>query len=557
MHFGKKFRRGPLAVVLTALVIAAVILLNAGATALFRGNFLFIDLTGDALYTVNDETYALLDQNFRSVQDPQVEIFFCADPDRLEADTMMRYIYYTAQGLAKHYPDVIRVSTVDVLSNPSAVDAYRTLSYSSIYPDNIIVATESEFRIHSVQNFFIYDSDDTPWAYSGERIFARSIIAVTNAKAPICGITVNHGEPFALSAEGTVSEDQEYGTFLSVIESAGYKIQPLNLEDDEIPEDCRLIVIFDPQTDFSSEGYLESDRTSELKKLDRFLDDTNSLMVFADSDTPQLPLLEEFLADWGIAFERYEDGGTTQNYQIVSPRDSLDTDGTTVIGVYETGGTGASFTSEMMSAGKKPKVVFGDAIPIRYSASYEQIYVMADSEKGTAPYRCGSYSSNGHSRAVYDLFRTTGSDRGTYARTVGDSGEAGSTLVDPAGFKLATVTVENRVISEWLTLNVSDPTYVCAFSSTAFASDELLDRAYGNTDLLLQILRWAGREVIPVNLGIEPMDPQEINSEGTLSEKDYSARTTAVTTVILVLIPALTVTAVGIRVLVRRKNTAR
>ena len=570
MKFGEKFRHGPIAIAVTALVILAILLVNAGVTALVKGNLLFIDLTGDSIYTVNSDTYDLLDQTFDSVradrgdEELRVDIIFCADLDLLQRSELMRYVYYTARSFAKHYPDIIHVSTVDVWSNPSSVDDYRTNSYSSIYQTNVIIASGSEFRIHTLRSFYTFDSDTEtePWAYSGERIMTRSIIAVTRAEAPICAITTNHGEPFG-DAYADADGNQKYATFLSVIEGAGYDIQFFDLEKEEIPADCRLIVVFDPKTDFTSGGYLSGEETSELKKLDVFLDAANSLMVFAGAETPSLPNFEEFLADWGIAFERYRDPDDETivlgNYQVISPKDSVDVNSTTVIGVYETGGTGATVTQEMTSTGSAPKVVFGNAMPIRYSASYEQAYQMADSEKGTAAFTYGSYGKNAHYRNIYSLFYSSGAARGTYAHAVNgttvltDAAEA--EIVDPAGsFKLATMTVESRTVSEgkgYTTVN--DATYVCAFSSVEFASNDLLgSNAYGNTDLLLQVLRSIGREVVPVGLSFEPMYSSEIDANSSL-EEGYAERTNTVTTIILTLIPALVCTVAGIWVLVRRR----
>ena len=125
MKFGNKFRHGTAAIAITAIVIVAVILLNVGLTAIFSRSFVFADLTSEAVYTLNSETTFLLDQTFESVrqareaegeEDVHVDIIFCTDPDLLTGNTLMRYVYYTARRLAKKYPNVISVKTVDVSS---------------------------------------------------------------------------------------------------------------------------------------------------------------------------------------------------------------------------------------------------------------------------------------------------------------------------------------------------------------------------------------------------------------------------------------------------------
>lgn len=576
MKFGNKFRHGSLSLAITVLVLVAVVLLNVGVTALTNRRLLFGDLTSDSIYTLNSETTFLLDQTFDSVrqmraetgeEDVKVEIIFCADPDILTQNTLMRYVYYTARSLAKKYPKIISVRTVDVWSNPSAVDAYRTNSYSSIYQSNVIVSSGSEFRLLSLKNFYTYssDTDEEPWAYSGERIFARAIIAVTKAEAPICCVTVNHGEPFSFRGSYDAANSNEtYKGLLQTVIGAGYRIESIDLAAQEIPADCRLILVFDPQTDFSSGSSL-SGSAGEIGKLDAFLANANSMLVFADADTPYLSNFEEFLGEWGIAFGRYTDPdnewNVLGNYQVkaLDSRDAIDSANLALVASYETEGTGGSVTSEMRKNGIPAKIVFPNAMPIQYSSTYSKTYYLPTEESDTSgAFTYASYHSNAHSRNIYDLFRAS---KTSYA--VAQSGGVpltdgeGNPVTDPYGnYKLATITSENRTVSEGQGYtSVNNNSYVCAFSSTAFAGDDLLlSNTYGNTDVLLQILRTVGRETVGVGLKFEPMyDAEMTQSNTSTGQTYYTEKGNAARTVVLVLLPALTATGLGIWVLVRRR----
>lgn len=576
MKFGNKFRHGSLSLAITVLVIVAVLLVNVGITALTNRSLLFGDLTSESVYTLNPETTFLLDQTFETVEKTRaengeeaakVEIIFCADPDLLTQNTLMRYVYYTARSLAKKYPKIISVRTVDVWSNPSAVDAYRTNSYSSIYQSNVIVASGSEYRLLSMKSFYTYssDTDEEPWAYSGERIFTRAIIAVTKAEAPICCVTVNHGEPFSFRGNyNAATANEQYKGLLQTVIGAGYRIQAIDLAAEEIPEDCRLILVFDPQTDFSS-GNLLSGSAGETGKLDAFLANANSLMVFADADTPYLSNFEEFLEEWGIAFSRYTDPENELqvlgNYQVKSLKssDSIDSANLSLVAAYETEGTGGTVTSEMRKAGAAPKVIFPNAMPILYSSTYTKTYHIPTEESDTSgAFTYASYHSNAHSRSIYDLFRASKTayavaQNGGVALTDG----TGNPITNADGnYKLATLTSENRTVGEgqgYTTVN--NNSYVCAFGSTAFANDELLlSNSWGNTDVLLQILRTIGRESVGVGLKFEPMyDAEMTQSNTSTGEAYYTEAGNAVRTAVLALLPALTATGLGIWVLVRRR----
>lgn len=572
--FGKKWKYGSASVALTAAVIAAVILANLLVGALCSGNLWFIDLTPDKvsakgqiksskMYTLTETTKNLLASTLadanegRSENDPAVvDVIFCADPDMLIGNEWLRYIYYTALQMQKLHPDQIRVSTTDVWDNPSSVDAYRTNSYSSIYQTNVIVASGTEFRIYNYKSFYTVDSDTSnfdPWAYNGEKTFLSGIIAVTRAESPICVLTTNHGEPFA-TEEGRA----EYSEFIKVVEGAGYEVQYLDLAAEELPENCRLIITFDPQTDFKS-SFL-GDGVSETLKIEKHLDKAYSFMVFADADTPKLTNLEEFLEEWGIAFERYEStngaGETVSGaFELVDADNSLDSEGLTVIGQYETEGLGGSLTKPMRESGGSPKVIFGNAISITYAPNYETSYRLADEESGTVAFTYGYYYRNSWSRDIYDIFRTS-STAFAYAKSEGERlvDAEGKALVaatydlhDP--FRLMTITRHSRTVGEGKGYtNINDASYVCAVASTDFASNKVLSsNAYGNTDVLLATLRQIGREVEPVGITLNPMYEAEIGIDY------YTTASNTAWTVTLCLIPLFTCGIAGLIVLIRRR----
>ena len=555
--FERKLRYGSASVGLGALVIAAVILLNVVFGALCSGRLWFIDMTPLAkkapstLYTLSPVAEQMLGQAIDSANanreegaDPvKVDIIFCNDPDMLLKSDLMRYVYYTALEMEKAYPETIRVSTRDVWNNPSSVDEFRTNSYSTIQQSNVIISSGTEFRVYSYRAFFTYDDlgDADPWAYSGEKNFVKGITAVTRAESPICALTVNHGEPFA-----TEQGRAEYSEFLNVLDNAGYKTVFLDLETQEIPENCRLIITFDPQKDFVTDFY--GGAVSELKKLDAFLDKAYSFMVFADADTPKLRNLEEYLEEWGIVFSR-EAGAT---YEVVDPSNSLDGVGMTMIGQYEPEGIGGHLTEDMREKGASPKVVFGNALAIAYSPTYQQTYVLADEEEGTGAYTYASYFRNNKTRSMYDVFRT-GNAAFAYAKENGvrltDADGKDIKVDTTANYRLMTITQHFRAVGEGQGYtNVYDNSYVCAVGSTEFASNAVLStNAYGNTDVLLSTLRTIGREI--EGSGIF----QKSFYDPIMDEDYYSPQVNVAITVVLVLLPVISLGSAGLVILIKRR----
>jgi hypothetical protein len=564
---GRRIGRRALSLAVTAVVMLAVLFLNIGFTVLSSKNLWFADLTPEEMYGLTDVSKTYLTNAFDKLnadrramgeKDVEVEIIFCADRDILRANERMRYVYYTALQLQKAFPKTIKVEVTDVWKNPSSVDAYRTNAFSSIYQDNIIIASGSEFRITSIDAFYGFtQGEKTPWAYYAEKRYVQTILAVTQAEAPICALTVNHGEPFA-TEEGKA----QYSAFLDVIRGAGYKTVFLDLDTQEIPENCRLIITFDPQTDFLSKDKAQSG-VSEISRLETYLDRYYSFLIFADADTPldKLPNLTEYLSEWGVVLNRHTDKeqGIFGNYHVVSDF-AVDANGTMLIGAYEPEAVGGSITKSMREKAGSPKVIFPNAIPISYSPSYQQTFVLANEASGTGAFHYGQYYRNNRMRNMFDIFR---SDSSAVAQVKLPGGE---TLTDEQGnpvlvneqgdYKLMTLTREQKMVSEGKGYtSVTYTAYVGAVGSTEFASNELLlSNAYGNTDVLLQTLRAIGQEVVPVDIALKPMHKDAMTAiSSSTGEAYFTKKGNTTWTVVLVLLPAAVFATLGITVLVRRK----
>ena len=564
---GRKIGRSALSLTVTAVVLLAVLFLNVGFSALSSRRLWFGDMTPEDMYGLTDTSKDYLGNAFDALNatrrasgesDVKVKIIFCADRDILLANTRMRYVYYTALQLQKAFPKTIEVEITDVWKNPSSVDAYRTNTFASIYQDNIIIASGSEFRITSIDAFYGFSSGESePWAYYAEKRYVQTILAVTQAEAPICALTVNHGEPFA-TEEGRA----QYSAFLEVIRGAGYRCVFLDLQKDEIPENCRLIITFDPQSDFLTRQQSQIG-VSEVSRLESFLDKYYSFLVFVDADTPleNLPNLTEYLTEWGILLETYEDQaeGVFGNLNVISDS-SLDAKGSMLIGAYEPEAVGGSITKNMREKAGSPKVIFPNALPISYSASYQETYVLADETQGTGAFHYAQYYRNNRMRNMFDVFRSDASAVTQVKLPGGEiltDAEGNPVLVNEQGdYKLMTLTREQKLVSEGKGYtSVTYTAYVGAIGSTEFASNELLlSNAYGNTDVLLQTLRAIGQEVIPIDISLKAMHKDAMTqTSSSTGEAYFTQKGNTTWTVVLALLPAVTFAVLGTVVLVRRK----
>ena len=155
----RKFRHGSTAALLTAFLIAVVVIINITFTALAQKYMWYTDMTTEKLYTLSQEAIDLMDESFKKVEaargeEIKVDIIFCDEKDNLMAETTQRYVLETALQLQTEFPDIIDVKFIDVWTNPSAVDKYRNNAHSNIYSTNVIVASGTEFRVYALQASF-------------------------------------------------------------------------------------------------------------------------------------------------------------------------------------------------------------------------------------------------------------------------------------------------------------------------------------------------------------------------------------------------------------------
>ena len=468
-----------------------------------------------------------------------INVKFCTERDKVYAADKLRMIQYSVLALQKEFPDAVKVEYLNIEKNPSQVQKYKATSSTNIYSHQIIFEFGTEYRVCSYDYFFLKNdtSSSEHWAYNGEQKIASLLLALTRAESPIAAFITNHGEAM-----------ENCSSLMNLVHRAGFDVVTIDLSKDEIPADCRLLISYDPQTDFLGLGnaaFVEGDE-SEIDKLDKFLDKAYSFMLFVDADTPELPVLEEYMEEWGIAIGRAENAeGELDNLLIRDQMNKLDKDGYTPMGEYVTTGGGASITEDMRKVAYPAKVVFPNAVAITMSESYRKTHVVPDDTNGvTEAYVYGSYYRNGVSRYFHDVFKTSGS------ASVEAFGKQYQVATDLNRFNLMTLSIESRTVMETNYLSTQEPSYVAVFGSTLFASDTILDSAaYGNADVLTATLRHMGRVVMPADLEFKAFKVFNVDTEVA----PVNVGSTILTTALMTLLPIALCAVVGVVIGVKRK----
>ena len=502
----KKFRHGSVSIALTVVVIAAVILLNAIFTALSQKYLWYIDMTPEPRFTLSEEATQLLGQMDTA---KEVNIILCDEKYAWEEDTIQLEVLKTALDIEKDFPNV-HVSYTDIYTNPSSVSEYRELTGKNITTQSVIITCESAVRVYNLEDFFALDSEGYVSGYDGEQVFVSSLLSVTQASAPMVCITKNHGEVYSEA-------------LLKLLEQIGFQIKAVDLTKEDLPDECRLLLIFDPQSDFIVGGLSD---VSEIDKIEKYLDKNNSMMVFVDKDTPYLQNLEQLLAEWGIEIARTDDNDNTVIEDLAS---SLTVNGYTNKAIYETAGTGADITTHMREEAVPKTVAFPNTTALRFSSLYK--------ETRYADYRSATYAGNVERRTCDNVFFSSDT---AVAKAKGETVSQASSNMPYTYMMLSCQSDVDDAT------NAIKHSFVLACASTDFASQAALNRSYGNASVLSYACNTMGSLVVPVSLDCKYYASMEITS--------ITAKAATQFTVIFTVVPASIVFIAGIYVMIRRKH---
>ena len=504
----RRFRYGSLSVVLTICVIAVVVMVNVIFQTLATRYSWFIDMTSSGTFTLSDNCrdyvadsiIPQIDADNEGLSEKQkIRIIFCDDKAAWEEQPVQQYLLNTAKELAEQFPDHIVIEHINIWNHPSLAKKYN------VYADtNVVIAYGDRHVLRPLNDFYVFNSADTetPIAYNGEKSLATGILHVAQKETPMAYLTVNHGE--------TMYDN----SFLNLLTDAGYRYTYLDLMNFEIPEDCELLVTYNPTKDFAiNDGISVKD---EIAKLDAYMQAGGAYMVFVNSDTfvsGSFVNLETYLEGWGIDFMHSEVAGIEHCYTVKDTSQSLSVDGYTLLGSYTTNERGAAIAQ---SAGYNP-VVFAGATVISPAADFD-----AGSD--------GTYTKDG---CTLSPILTSGENAQAWA---GGQAVANASAANP--FIMMTLSEKDYAGGKG---------YILACTSTKFADEDALHSpVYGNANVLLSAIETIGNDRIPTSLTSKPFADSTIDTI-TVAQKTYI-------TVLLATVPALICCVAGMIVLIRRKH---
>jgi ABC-2 type transport system permease protein len=285
----KKLKYGGASLLITVFFLTAVILLNIFAAMLTDRFFLKADLTDTGIFTLDDRAAELL----RGMGET-VDVIVLAEESAWLANPTLTHVvdifksYSAAAGgrLRVQYadPDLNSFDGPRYGNSLSALkDAHPELE--DMARNDILLVSQRRAAMFSVTDLFLQSADQ-----SGRPV----ITGVRADQELVSALTYVLSEKVARAVFIEGHQENPTEMLRELFEWSGYLCSTVNLALQNIPEDTVFLISSAPKTDFLSE---------EIVKLEEYLSSGGNMLLFYDFHTSSLPLLDTFLAQWGIAVE--------------------------------------------------------------------------------------------------------------------------------------------------------------------------------------------------------------------------------------------------------------
>lgn len=276
----RKLKYGGVAIAISIAFLVAVILFNLLAQALGDRYPLSLDLTGNKVYELSEQSVEFL----QTIRQP-VSVTVLADEDTLSS---AGGYYAQAKEIISQYPKYcpsIQVSFVDPVTNPGIVAQYPDLALTQL--DILVVSGEKQVKTNFNSLFNIaYSSSSGSYYIQSSRAEQEITGAITQV--------VTQSEVKLLFLTG---QDEIYPEALRrLLENSGFQVEERNLLTDTLDPDAKIAFLLAPQRDLDLEM---------VDKLEAFLNNggnaQRNLIYAPHPSAGALPNLEAYLGQWGIA----------------------------------------------------------------------------------------------------------------------------------------------------------------------------------------------------------------------------------------------------------------
>ena len=273
---GRVFRSGLLSTAMLAAVLVLAVLLNLLVRAI-PTKYTEFDLSEAKMYTLSDSTKALVEG-----LEKDVHIYYLCETGSEDAIITKLLDHYAAE--SGH----LSWEQKDPTLYPTFAAKYGAENVST---GSLIVTCGENSTVLDAADLYEYDYTDyyttgsASVTFGGEKQISSAIYKLTAAAESHAYYTTNHGEQ-ALTSSLT-----------EALKAQNIDAQPLDLLTGTIPEDCDLLIISDPASDFAADGLVD-----EIAQLQAYLENGGKVLLTTSGYT-ETPDLDAVMAQFGLARE--------------------------------------------------------------------------------------------------------------------------------------------------------------------------------------------------------------------------------------------------------------
>lgn len=273
---GKVFRSGVYSTAILAAAIVLAVLLNLLVGALPK-KYTEFDLSEAKMYTLGDSSKKLVQS-----LDQDVTVYYLCETGSEDAILTKLLDHYADE--SSHF----RWEQKDPAIYPTFAAQYGA---SDVSTGSLIVVSGENNVVLDAADLYEYDYSDyyttgsANVTFGGEKQITSAIYKLTAAEETHAYYTTNHGEQ-ALTSSLT-----------EALEAQNITAQPLDLLTSTIPDDCDLLIINDPTSDFASDGLVD-----EISQLQTYLENGGRVLLTTNG-YDETPNLDAVMAQFGLARE--------------------------------------------------------------------------------------------------------------------------------------------------------------------------------------------------------------------------------------------------------------
>ena len=318
----KALKQGSFVIIMTAVVLAVIVLINVIATTLYNKYPLSFDLTADQHFTITAEN----EEYIRNIVRPVTIYALSSETDYVtNLESMLSYqgYYGSVDSYALQTYEFLLTyaklnSSIEVVfidpDQPEMQDItqkYSDIAQSMNYCDLVVTSefeingqTISRHKLISTSDFFSTSTDyygryTTISGSNLESVLTSALYTVTSERTYYVGNIASHNTT-------------NISNYATTLESNNYVVEEIDsLVTSDIDSKYDIIVLSAPTEDLSED---------EINKIAAFLENGGSygksLVYIASSNQGELPNLEEFLYEWGYTFKTGTLYETSNGYHL-------------------------------------------------------------------------------------------------------------------------------------------------------------------------------------------------------------------------------------------------